>query len=106
MSLKLDGSFELGTYVIVRSNGSGVFAGTLVGRDLKHNTATLVNARRLYYWKGAASISQLSVDGVSCPNECKFPCEVTKVEITNVLEILEVSDKAKQSIASVPVWKA
>jgi len=91
-------------YVIVRTYSAGVFAGYLEKREGKE--VTLVNARRLWYWKGAASLSQLSVDGVSCPDECKFPCEVETVDLTEVIEILNVTEKAKESIASVPVWKA
>lgn len=91
-------------YVIVRTYSAGVFAGYLESRNGKE--VVMTDARRLWYWKGAASLSQLAVDGVSCPNECKFPTEVTRVELTEAIEILDVSKKAQKSIASVPVWKA
>lgn len=91
-------------YVIVRTYSAGVFAGFLESR--KGQEVKLSKARRLWYWKGAASLSQLSVDGVSCPNECKFPCEVPIVELLQAIEILPVSDKAQKSIESVPVWKS
>lgn len=91
-------------YVIARTYSAGVFAGELVSR--KGQEVKLKNARRLWYWKGAASLSQLAVDGVSAPNECKFPIAVPKVELLNVIEILDVSPKAKKSIQSVPVWQA
>jgi len=91
-------------YVIARTYSAGVFAGYLKKREGKE--AVLFNARRLWYWKGAASLSQLAMEGVTCPDECKFPCEVDKVELTEVIEVLEVTDKAKKSIDSVPIWKA
>ena len=90
------------SYVIVRSQSAGVFAGYLESRD--GSEVKLSNARRLWYWSGAASLSQLSVDGVSKPRECKFPVEVPEV-ILWAIEILPVSDKAKSSIAGVPIWK-
>lgn len=90
-------------YVIVRTNSAGVFAGYLKSRNGKE--VELTHARRLWYWKGAASLSQLSIDGVSCPNECKFPEEVPYVLLTEAIEILPVSEKAKKSIEGVPVWK-
>ena len=65
----------------------------------------MLKARRLWYWSGAASLSQLSVDGVSNPGECKFPCEVEKDELTEAIEILPLTDKAKKSIDSVEIWK-
>lgn len=41
----------------------------------------LKNARRLWYWDGAASISQIAVDGVSKPENCKFPESVSEILI-------------------------
>ena len=89
-------------YVIVRTYSAGVFAGYLEKRIGKE--ATILQARRLLYWKGASSLSQLAVDGVKFPNECKFPIEVSKIEVTEVIEILDVTEKARLSIASVPIW--
>ena len=90
-------------YVIARTYSAGVFAGYIQSR--KGQEGTILNARRLWYWKGAASLSQLAVDGVSSPDECKFPCEVPQVELTQIIEIISVSKKAQESIASVPIWK-
>ena len=91
-------------YIIVRTYSAGVFAGTLVSRQGKE--VILKNARRLWYWAGAASLSQLAVEGTSRPGSCKFPVEVPTVTLTEAIEILPVSDAARKSIAAVPVWKA
>jgi hypothetical protein len=92
-----------GKYVIVRTYSSGVFAGEFVSR--KGQEVILKDARRIWYWAGAASLSQLAMDGTSKPNECKFPCEVSQVELLQAIEILNVTDKAKESIKGVPVWQ-
>ena len=89
-------------YVIARTYSAGVFAGYLESKKVKE--AVILNARRIYYWDGAASLSQLAVDGTSKPENCKFPCEVSRVELTEVIEILDVSEKARKSIAGVPIW--
>jgi len=91
-------------YVIVRSYSAGVFAGTLKSR--KGQEVVLTNARRLWYWSGAASLSQLSIDGVSKPAACKFPAEVPEVTLLQAIEILPVSEKARKSIAEVKIWTA
>lgn len=91
-------------YVIVRTYSAGVFAGELKSR--KGQEVVLKNARRLWYWKGAASLSQLAVDGVKYPNECKFPAEVPTIELTQAIEILDVSSAARKNIEAVPVWQA
>ena len=63
------------------------------------------NARRLWYWDGAASLSQLAMEGTSKPENCKFPCEVDRVELLQAIEILGVTEKAKDSIKGVKVWE-
>ncbi len=91
-------------YVIIRTFSAGVFAGYLVSREGKE--VELKNARRLWYWKGAATLSQLAMEGVTQPNECKFPTEVASIILTGAIEIIACTKKAQDSIASVPVWKA
>jgi hypothetical protein len=90
-------------YVIVRTYSAGVFAGTLVQKEGVE--VELSNARRLWYWQGAASLSQLAEEGSSDPGQCKFPQEVSQVILSGVIEILKVSDKAKECIKGVPIWK-
>lgn len=90
-------------YVIVRCEGAGVFAGYLKERDGEE--ATILKARRLWYWSGAASLSQLAVDGTKKPTECKFPTEVAQIEVTRVIEVLQVTAKAQESIQGVGVWQ-
>jgi hypothetical protein len=91
-------------YVIVRTQSAGAFAGTLEGR--KGKEVTLSDARRLWYWRGAASLSQMAVTGTSRPSECKFPVAVPSVTLTEAIEILPASKQARKSIEEVPVWTA
>ena len=91
-------------YKIVRTYSAGVFAGTLVSR--KGREVVMENARRLWYWAGAASLSQLAVSGTSKPEACKFPIAVSRVELLQAVEILDVTEAARKSIESVPEWKA
>jgi hypothetical protein len=90
-------------YVIVRTQSAGVFAGTLESR--KGQVVVLTHARRLWYWDGAASLSQLAETGTSKPQNCKFPIEVSRVTLLQAIEILDVTDDAKKSIASVKIWQ-
>jgi hypothetical protein len=90
-------------FVIVRTYSAGVFAGYLLKR--KGQEVELKKARRLWYWKGASSLSQLAQEGVKCPLECKFPVAMDRVELTEAIEIIDVTAAAKKSIDGVPVWK-
>lgn len=96
-------TFEGMDYCIVRTYSAGVFAAYVEKREGKE--ATLRKARRLWYWDGASSLSQLAVDGTTKPQNCKFPAEVDKIEVTEVIEISYCTEKAKQSIAEVKVWQ-
>lgn len=92
-----------GKYCMVRTYSAGVFAGTIADRNGKE--VRLTNARRMWYWTGAASLSQLATDGTSNPSGCKFPCEVPEVILTEAIEIIPITEKAEASIKAVPVWK-
>ena len=90
-------------YVIVRTYSAGVFAGYLKSREGKE--AILLKARRLWYWAGAASLSQMAEEGTSNPDGCKFPMEVASVTLKEAIEVLPCTEKARLSIAEVKVWK-
>jgi len=89
-------------YYIVRTYSAGVFAGEIVRREGQE--VEMKNARRLWYWDGAASLSQLATCGVSKPNNCKFPIEIN-VTLLQVIEIIPCTEKAIKSIKEVPIWK-
>lgn len=92
-----------GTYVIVRGDRSGVFAGTLEERNGRE--IVLSNCRRLWYWDGAASISQIALEGVSKPKSCKFTVTVESIMILDAIEVIPATEKAEACIKAVPVWK-
>src|SRR3990167_11146051 len=90
-------------YVIARTFSAGVFAGYLekrVGQEV-----IMRNVRRIWYWDGAASLSQLAMEGTSKPQNCKFPIAVDRVEVLQVIELLSCTEVAKKSIESVAIWK-
>ena len=90
-------------YVIVRTYSAGVHAGILSERDGKE--VVLKNARRLWYWDGAATLSQLAMEGTSKLEDCKFPQEVDEIILTEAIEIIPCTNTAQRSIRSVKVWK-
>lgn len=88
--------------VIIRGDRSGVFYGTLVAKD--GNEVELKDCRRIWYWEGANSISELAVNGVKQPEKCKFTIAVESIVITDVIEIIKCSDSAIKSIEIVKEW--
>lgn len=96
-TVKIDGD-----WVMVRSRDAGVFAGQLSDRD--DSTVYLNNARRIWYWDGAATLSELAIEGTSEPENCKFPTAVPEITVLGVCEIIPMTTKAVQSINAVKVW--
>lgn len=89
--------------VIIRGDRSGVEFGTLVEQNGRE--VTLHNTRRLWYWDGAASLSQLAKDGTTCPDNCKFTVTVDSITILDAIEIIPCTDKAIKSIEGVREWR-
>ena len=89
--------------VIVRGDRSGVFFGTLTKKE--GHEVTLEKCRRLWYWDGAASISQLATDGTVKPNNCNFTVTVDNIVILDAIEIILCTTKAIESIEAVKEWK-
>jgi hypothetical protein len=100
--MKTKKSVKKERHVIVRTYSAGVFFGILVSR--KGQEVVMKNARRIWYWKGAASLSQLAMEGTKCPSECKFPCAVSRVELTQAIEILDTTPTARKSLEGVSIW--
>lgn len=90
-------------HVIIRSAQAGVFAGFLKSKE--GDEVTLTQARRIWQWSGAATLSQLAVEGTKSPEGCKFPQAVDEIVILGVIEIIQTSAIAQESINAVPVWK-
>ncbi len=89
--------------VIIRTEKAGVFFGEI--KEKNGNEVVILNCRRLWYWKGAASLSQLATEGVKCPTECKFTVEVEEMTVLGAIEIIPCSKQAVESINSVQIWK-
>ena len=90
--------------VIIRTEKAGVFFGNIKERNGQEGTIT--NCRRLWYWSGAASLSQLAVEGTSRPKDCKFTMVVEEMIVLGIIEIIPCTQKAVESINRVAVWKA
>ena len=91
------------TKYIIRADRAGVFYGEIKERN--GNEVTMTNVRRLWFWAGANSLSQLAVDGVAKPEECKFTVYVPEMTILGVIEIIPCTDKPIASLEGVKEWR-
>lgn len=86
-------------FCIIRTYSAGVHAGYVKQQNGKE--VTLVNARRLWRWSGAFTLSEMAVNGVSKPSECKFATAVPEIILTEAIEIIPCTLKAKEIILGV-----
>lgn len=93
--------------VLVRCAEAGVFYGIITRQE---NTPAgviveMTECRRLWYWNGAASLSQMALEGVKRPRECRFTAPVSQITLIGVIEIIPCTDEAVRNLDAVPVWK-
>ena len=91
------------TYFIIRCKEAGVFFGHIKSRD--GGEAVLTDVRRIWYWDGAASLSQMAMEGVSKPRTCKFSVTVPEMIVLGVIELIPCTEQAVQSILGVATWR-
>lgn len=88
-------------YCVVRTYSAGVHIGyvkSIIGKEVE-----LVSSRRLWRWSGAATLSQVAVDG--CKSE-KFTVAVPEITLTEAIEIIPCTDKAKRILYGIEPWTA
>ena len=92
----------LGKKIIARIDRAGVFHGTLDHID--NEIMRLKDARRIYYWNGALSVTDIAAKGITGG---KVTIPVTTVEFMsdNVVELNECSEEASKSIEAIKPWK-
>lgn len=93
--------------VLIRSYAAGVHFGYLKSEKFTEagKVVVLVKTRRVWYWDGAASLSQMALEGVSKPDKCKFSVEIAENEIVNVIETLPLTEKACNNLYKVSIWR-
>lgn len=94
------------TKVIIRTESSGVHYGTITKFDHHDRVVTLRDSRRIWFWAGAATLSELALAGPARPDACKFPAAVPEITVLGVIEVIPVSAAAQAAIEQVPVWTA
>lgn len=80
-----------GKLVLIRTTSAGVHYGTLVSRNGQE--VHLRNARRIWNWNGALSLSEVATKGVELRNS-KISVPVSEIILTQAIEIIPISSKS------------
>lgn len=95
-------------YVIARCRDAGVHAGYLVKTDANHTV--LRDARRIWYWSGAASLSEIAVYGLnpakSSASKIAAPVKSVRLRDSDVCELTVCTEEGRKSVEGSAVWRA
>ena len=95
-------------FVIVRCSNAGVHAGYLEKQTSQH--VVLTDARRIWYWNGAASLSEIAVYGLNPTKSSasKIAAKVPSVQLrqSDVCEVIVCLPAGRDSIQGQPEWRA
>ena len=92
-------------YCVIRTYSAGVHIGYVKEFGAKHpQHATLIKSRRLHYWEKACSLSQVAIDGV-CEDESRIAMELPEIQLTDVIEVINCSEKAMNFFKNAKAWK-
>lgn len=98
----------IGAYVIARCTGAGVHAGIVVSTN-EHHTV-LRDARRIWYWSGAASLSEIAVYGLNPAKSAssKIAAKVSSIRLrdSDICELIVCQPAGRKSIEGQPEWRA
>ena len=86
---------------MIRTYSAGVHFGELELR--KGKEVALVNTRRVWYWSGAASLSQLALKGGD--DKSKISVVLPKIILTEAIEIIPCQPQAIKWFKETPEWK-
>jgi hypothetical protein len=92
----------VGKYVCVRTFSAGVHVGFYQEREGQE--VVLTDARRIWSWDGAFTLSEVSQKGIN-PLSSRISMAVPFILLTQAIEVMPVSEEAKNTIDLCKVWK-
>lgn len=99
---------NVGKICLIRSYASGVHFGEVVDEyyTAAGKVVILKDSRRIHYWSGAASLTQIANDGIKNKESSRLTQPVPEIEVVNVCETIPISEKALKNLAAHPIWQA
>lgn len=85
----------IGEFVLVRTFSAGVHCGVL--EEIGGTAVTLIDARRIWRWRGANSCHELSLYGAA-EDYTRISEPVPKIMLTQAIEVIPCATKAQQNL--------
>ena len=84
----------IGRKCVIRTCNAGVHFGTVTVHQGQQ--VVLTNARRIYYWEKAFTLSAVATHGIG--GNSKVSCEVSEILLTDALELIPMSKKSIKNL--------
>ena len=84
----------IGRHVVVRTFSAGVHIGVLA--EVEGQAVVLTNARRLWEWSGAFTLSEIAETGIK-PSESRLSTNVPEILLIQAIELIPTSAAARSS---------
>jgi len=96
----------IGRKAIIRARDAGVHYGTV--EAVEGRTVVLSDSRRIWRWRGAMTLSDLSLTGPakSGDNYTRIAPAVERIAVLDACEIIPTAEAADKRIAEVSPWNA
>jgi hypothetical protein len=92
-----------GKICMFRTYSAGVHFGELVAKNGQE--CHVKNARRVWYWKNACSLSQLATDRTTSLSDSQIAVAVPEIILDQVIEVIPMTPAAVEHLRGAPVWK-
>ena len=89
----------IGRKCVVRTYSAGVHFGTVAAHNDKQ--VVLTNARRIYYWEKAFTLSAVAKHGIG--GNSKVSCVTDEILLTEAIELIPMKEKAIKNLEAKPV---
>lgn len=102
--MKQETKVKTSKVVLIRTYSAGVHVGTPIGK-LKGKEITLKDAHRVWRWKGANTLHEMSQKGASNSEFTRVSERVPSITLTEVIELMPCSVEAAKNLTT-PRWLA
>lgn len=89
----MESKIKIGARVLIRADKAGVHFGTLEEISESGRRVRLSNARRLWSWEGALSLSEVAGKGVDLPKS-KITVPVEEIILPTAIETILISKQS------------
>lgn len=92
-------------YTIIRTENAGVHVGIVEDCCVAEQWVELTDARRIWRWRGANTLNELSIDGLVVDQYSRVSKAVDSITLTGAIEFIPASSKCMETIKQEP-WNA